>query len=62
LKEGLDSLNSVETTLLFNANPLRKIVIENAHYHVEIGLVDQAFWNTVAVGAIKRVGEIVLGS
>ena len=60
LKEGVDSLNSVETTLLFNANHLRKIVIENTHYQVEIGLVDEAFWNTVGVGAIKRGGGLFL--
>ena len=56
LKEGVDSLNSVETTLLFNANYLRTIVIENTKYQVEIGLVGQAFWNTLAVGAIERAG------
>ena len=60
MREGVNSLSSVEMTALFNANHLRKIVIENTHYQVEIGLVDEAFWNTVGVSAIKREGSLFL--
>lgn len=60
LKEGIGSLSSNEQTRLFGAIHIRKIVIENTHYQVEIGLLDAAFWNTVGVGAIKRGGALFL--
>ncbi|MFL6872002.1 MAG: hypothetical protein ACJ0RG_08110 [Candidatus Azotimanducaceae bacterium] len=59
-ENGIDSMGNEELTRLMFALTLRKSVIENTHYQVEIGLVDQAFWEGVGVPSVQSVGALLL--
>ncbi len=59
-KKGLEGLSLIEKRTPFDVYHARKIVIENTYFQAELGLVEQDFWDSVGVSAVRRSGPMFL--
>ena len=55
---GLEPLTEIQRSQLFDYLLARKIVVENTHYQVGLGLVAFEFWEKAGVNAVERNGSL----